>query len=127
MEQQRYGFNKEQGTKGIAYSFYLFHIWPAIVKAHHILVVSGSRGSVVAVLLSGRCLYTLLLTLPLYSVLSFTKYWGEMYSTATDLNQKSHCYSVALNTIKTLVYRTIGNDLTYKYYLGLCANTKSAT
>lgn len=42
MEQQRYGFNKEQGTKGtakraaISLPFYLFHIWPGRVKAHHI-------------------------------------------------------------------------------------------
>lgn len=44
MEQQRYGFNKEQGTKGTAkraaifLSFYLFHIWLSRVKAHHIFV-----------------------------------------------------------------------------------------
>lgn len=42
MEQQRYGFNKEQGTKGTAkraaifLSFYLVHIWPSRVKARHI-------------------------------------------------------------------------------------------
>lgn len=45
MEQQRYGFNKEQGTKGtakraaISLPFYLFHIWPGRVKAHHIFFV----------------------------------------------------------------------------------------
>lgn len=44
MEQQRYGFNKEQGTKGTAkraaifLSLYLFHIWPSRVKAHHIFI-----------------------------------------------------------------------------------------
>lgn len=43
MEQQRYGFNKEQGTKSkgrgaaIFFSFYLlFHIWLSRVKAHQI-------------------------------------------------------------------------------------------
>lgn len=43
MEQQRYGFNKEQGTKSegrgaaIFFSFYLlFHIWLGRVKAHQI-------------------------------------------------------------------------------------------
>lgn len=53
MEQQRYGFNKEPGTKGTAqraaifHPFYLVHIWPGGVKAHHVLVVSGSQESAV--------------------------------------------------------------------------------
>lgn len=40
MEQQRYGFNKELGTKGTAqraaifHPFYLIHIWPGGIKAH---------------------------------------------------------------------------------------------
>ena len=57
MEQQRYGFNKEPGTKGTAlraaifHSFYLFHIWPGRIKALHVLVVSGSRESTVSLLL----------------------------------------------------------------------------
>lgn len=49
MEQQRYGFNKEQGTKGtakraaISLPFYLFHIWPGRVKAHHIFLCDSAR------------------------------------------------------------------------------------
>lgn len=49
MEQQRYGFNKEQGTKGTAkraaifLPFYLFHIWPSRVKAHHIFLSDSAR------------------------------------------------------------------------------------
>lgn len=41
---ERYGFNKEQGTKGkgkgadIFLSFYLFHIWLNRVKAHQIFI-----------------------------------------------------------------------------------------
>lgn len=60
MEQQRYDFNKEQGTKGTAQraaiflSFYLFHIWSTRVKAHHLLVVSEPHESVVTLMHSGR-------------------------------------------------------------------------
>lgn len=56
MEQQRYGFNKEQGTKGTAkraaifLSFYLFHIWPSRVKAHHIFRLTQPQESVATLL-----------------------------------------------------------------------------
>lgn len=62
MEQQRYGFNKEQGTKGtakraaISLPFYLFHIWPGRVKAHHIFFmhVTQAAESVVTLLRLGQ-------------------------------------------------------------------------
>ena len=51
MEQQRYGFNKEQETKGTAkraaifLSFYLFHIWLSGVKHTTFLSDSAPRVS----------------------------------------------------------------------------------